>query len=578
MLYTCAPKVIKSIFAVLAGMLFVCVIPILLHAQSLERIESFVVDIEVQQNADVWVTEHITYNFPDEKHGIYRCVPTLHAEQPASLLQERYIDVTFESVSMDGTDVPYTRERDGKNTCVRIGDPDTTIDGKHVYTIHYVVSGGLSYLEYGGAELYWNATGNDWEVPIDLVEVYIRGTEGLLLRERACYRGVTGDDSSCEMRTSVDGEPIFTARNLFPGEGITVAQALNRANLPIDVRERYGILWKILAFVGVVACGFGIGLYRYKTKEKTDAPIIPQYEPYPGVKPMYAGYLFDKILDPRDITAGIVYLAEQGYLTIKKTESKVLFFFEVDDFAFTRTQPKTDADAVLHNFESELLALIFGDGAEVGTIVTLSDLKNNISVQTRNRGIIRSMTEGLRKDMKAQGFYTGFSFVSMGGRIWAVTGIVSCVLASLISRDLFIATAVFMLIVFVVLIDGRRTKKGYEALDHLKGFKDFLRVTDSQRFIFHNAPGINADQFMEYLPYAIAFGVEKEWAKTFEKITIPNPSWYDGGNSVGTFNSVALTQSLGGFSTAFASASGSSASSGGGSSGGGSGGGGGGSW
>ncbi len=573
MMYLDAQKVAKSIFAILASMLFVC--STTAHAADIERISSFVADIEVQQNADVWVTEHITYNFPDAKHGIYRCIPTLHAEQPTSPFRERYIDVAFESILMDGVSVSYTQDQEGKDTCVRIGDPDTTIEGSHVYTLHYVVGGALSYLEYGGAELYWNATGNEWEVPIDSVEVHVRGSEGLLLRERACYRGMTGDEGSCDIRMDADGIPTFTARNLIPGEGVTIAQALNRSSLPIDVRERYGMLWKILAFVVTLLLGFGVGLYWYKTKEKTEAPIVPQYEPYPGVKPMYAGYLFDRRLDPRDITAGIVYLAEQGFVRIKKTESKVLFFFEVDDFALTLTKPVAEAR---DNFESQLLELVFGVDAITGATVTLNDLRSNISVQTRNRSIIRNMTEGLRTDMKTGGFYTGFSFVSMGGRVWAIAGILSCALALFISREVFIATAVFMLMVFVVLIDGRRTAKGYEALDHLKGFKDFLRVTDSQRFIFHNAPSINAEHFMEYLPYAIAFGVEKEWAKTFEKITIPSPSWYDGGSGVSTFNAIGLTQSLGGFSTAFASASGTSASSGGGHSGGGSGGGGGGSW
>lgn len=554
-------------------MLFVCVHSA--HAGGVERISSFNADIEMQQNGDFWVTERITYEFPQAKHGIFRCLPTLHAEQPSSLIRERYIDITFETVTMDGVDVPYTREREGKNTCIRIGDPDNMISGTHTYSIHYVVGGALSYLEYGGAELYWNVTGHEWEVPIDVVEVRVYGIDGLLLRERACYRGIVGEEASCEIRTDDTGVPIFVARNLFPGEGVTVAQALNRSNIPVDVRERYSMAWKVVAFVSVLLLGFGIGLYRYKTKEDTDAPIIPQYEPYPGVKPMYAGYLFDRRLDPRDITAGIVYLAEQGFIRIKKTETKVLFFFEVDDFALTLLRPMEEARDI---FETQLLQVIFGAGASVGISVTLGDLRNNLSIQTRNRAIIRQLTEALRKDMKAEGFYTGFSFASMGGRAWAVSALVMSVIAISISREVFVATAVFMLVIFVALIDGRRTKKGYEALDHLKGFKDFLQVTDSQRFIFHNAPERNAEHFMEYLPYAIAFGVEKEWAKTFEGITIPNPEWYEGGASGSTFNALSLTQSLGGFGTALGSASGTSASSGGGHAGGGSGGGGGGSW
>lgn len=563
----------KSIYTFLVCMLFLYTYSV--YAEEVERISTFSVDIEVQQNGDFWVTEYITYEFLEAKHGIFRCISTLHAEQPSSLIHERYIDVAFETVTMDGVDVPYTEEREGKNTCVRIGDANKTVEGTHEYIVHYVVGGALSYLEYGGAELYWNVTGHEWEVPIDAVEVRVHGAESLLLRERACYRGVSGDEGSCAIRTAEDGIPIFTARNLFPGEEVTVAQALNRASLPVDVRERYSMVWKVIAFGFVLLFGFGIGLYRYKTKEDIDAPIVPQYEPYPAVKPMYAGYLFDKRLDPRDITAGIVYLAEQGFIRIKKTETKILFLFEVDDFALTLLRSTEEARNI---FETQLLHLVFGTDTHIGTTVTLSDLKNNISIQQRNRKIIRELTEALRTDMKSEGFYTGFSFASMGGRVWAISALVMCTIAISISRDIFIATAVFMLIVFVVLIDGRRTRKGYEALDHLKGFKDFLRVTESQRYIFHNAPERNAEHFMEYLPYAIAFGVEKEWAKTFEGITIPNPGWYEGGASGSTFNALSLTQSLGGFSTAFASASGASASSGGGHAGGGSGGGGGGSW
>ncbi len=120
----------------------------------------------------------------------------------------------------------------------------------------------------------------------------------------------------------------------------------------------------------------------------------------------------------------------------------------------------------------------------------------------------------------------------------------------------------------------RRTTLGYEAKEYLQGFKDFLSVTEAQRYIFHNAPEKNAEHFMEFLPYAIAFGVEKQWAKVFEGITLPSPSWYDGG-SMSTFSAVNLTSSLGEFSSSFTASSGSS---GGGSSGGGGGGGGGGSW
>ena len=173
-----------------------------------------------------------------------------------------------------------------------------------------------------------------------------------------------------------------------------------------------------------------------------------------------------------------------------------------------------------------------------------------------------------------------FAFTSADTTFYALLISITSSALLFLSTVFLIPIGIGLFVLYSIFAEGRRTHKGYEALDHLKGFKTFLSVTEKERYIFHNAPEKNAEQFMEYLPYAIAFGVEKEWSKTFESLTIQNPDWYDGGAGTHTFNALALSNSLGGFSTAFASSSGTggSASSGGGSSGGGSGGGGGGSW
>lgn len=539
-----------------------------------EKIDSFTTDIVINRETDFNVTEAIAYTFTEEKHGIYRCIPTLHHEQPSSFLKERYVDIAIHAVTMDGGAVPY-EVTENADLCIKIGNPNETITGTHTYTISYTVAGAISYEKNGGAELYWNVTGNKWEVPMDSVSVRVSSPDGILMRERACYRGRVGETASCETVRS-DGEvSVFAGRNLAPGEGLTIAHALNRTIIDVDIRERLKTFFVILLVLGLGIPAVVYALYRYKTAFRTDRTIIPQYEPYPEVKPMYAGYLFDKRLDPRDITAGIVYLAREGFLRIRKTEAKVLFVFEVDDYEMSLLRPMTDTRDI---FEQKILELVFGNDADVGKKVSLRDLKDNYSVAIKNAKLIQELRQGLRDDMKERGLYAGFSFSSLFSKttvaIFAGIGF----LIALLSEAAVIMYVVIGFFALIALLDGRRTRKGYEALDHLRGFKDFLSVTEKDRYIFHNAPAINAEQFMEYLPYAIAFGVEKQWAKTFEGITIPNPEWYEGGTGVQTFNAVSLSQSLGSFSTAFASSSAGSASSGGGHSGGGSGGGGGGSW
>jgi len=141
------------------------------------------------------------------------------------------------------------------------------------------------------------------------------------------------------------------------------------------------------------------------------------------------------------------------------------------------------------------------------------------------------------------------------------------------------------------------TQYGVDVRQQIKGFKDFLSTTDRDRFNFHNAPDSfksvaiddesqsfkapekSSTQFMEYLPYAIALGVETKWAQQFQDITIPKPDWYV---SPGTAAFVAsnFTDQMSTVSDTINSAvtPSSSGSGGGGFSGGGSGGGGGGSW
>jgi uncharacterized membrane protein len=315
---------------------------------------------------------------------------------------------------------------------------------------------------------------------------------------------------------------------------MTIAQSLDATRVPKEIRERVRILLFIIPLTILLLLYGSYRFYRYKTAHKTGASIIAQYEPYSGMKPIYVGLLMDGRLDSRDITACIVYLAEQGYLKIRKTERKVLFLFEVDDYEITLVKLPDDCVGA---YEKSILELLLNAPLTEGKTISLGDLKNNTHEQTENYKELLLLEKELDDDLVHTGFFEHG---------------------------------------FMKLI-RRRTRKGYQALDHLDGFKLFLETTEKDRYLFHNAPEKSPTQFMEFLPYAIAFGVEEKWAKVFEGIAIPNPSWYDSG-SVNSFSAVNLTQSLGAFGTAFASSSGAGASSGGGSSGGGAGGGGGGSW
>ena len=547
-----------------------------------EIIRSYDVEIQLHSDSSFDVTERIVYDFERaDRHGIFRFIPTQHPQESSGFLQKRYLDVDLTGVTMDGATVPYDLTEDSSETRIKIGDPDKTITGPHTYEISYTVHGGLSYFEDGTVELNWNVTGNEWPVTIESATVELSADDDLLTGDRACYRGQEGDTSVCGDITESDDQTIvYSDSQLSSGAGLTIAHEVDGNVVATVVLERTEM---IIPWIVGLLLWFGALItfvYRYRTEYKTGRSIIAQYEPYANMKPMFTGVLFDGRLDSKDITAGLVYLAEQGFIKIAKTESKVLFFFEVDDYEVTLI--KTAADAPT-SFLREVLSLLFGESASVGSKISLAKLAKSISDRKRNQKILKKLKKDLEKDLEASGFFQiniPIAYILAGAfaAVWAVFFLGTFFVAVLSEGIIFFMIGSVGSVIILAFMYRRRTRKGYEALDHLKGFKQFLSVTEKERYAFHNAPAKSPEQFMQYLPYAIAFGVEEKWAEVFKDITIVNPDWYDGGSSHASFSATNLTTSLGAFSTAFASSSGTSASSGGGSSGGGGGGGGGGSW
>ncbi|MDA8597217.1 DUF2207 domain-containing protein [Candidatus Pacebacteria bacterium] len=520
-------------FILLLFVLAWLVFPSVSRAESVERFES---RMDVQPDGTVAVTERITYDFgAANRRGIYRVLDTSPAQAATSWYKHRFVDIILQSVERNGVTEPHVVTESGREFNLRIGNPDKTITGAHTYTISYLLSGALAYGE-DGTELYWNATGDDWSVPLSAVSVTVTGAPELLRDQRDCYQGTVGVTKRCDSITSTsENEAVFTAEQLLPGEQLTIAQSLDPELVEERIVERINLFLIIIPLFGTALVGFGVWLYRFKTKFRPDQPIIAQYEPYEKCNPMYTGLLLDGRLDPHDITAGILTLAERGYLKIHKTEKTVLLFFEVTDYEIELVRAVDDE---LLAYEKQALLLLGLHDLRVGSKVSLRDIAKNTSQQRSNQEHRRKLKHSLASRMVTEGYFQDMTIIR------------------------------------------RRTKKGYEARYHLLGFKEFLEVTDKDRFTFHNSPEKSPTLFLEYLPYAIAFGVEQQWADVFADITIPNPEWYSGGANVANFSATDFTSSMSALSSSMASSgsTGSTGSSGGGSAGGGGGGGGGGSW
>ncbi len=540
--------------------------PILAAAES---IASFEAVYQIDEEGRVLVTERIVYDFEnEERHGMFRTLELLHPDPATAWYKKRIVGFELISVTRDGVGELYEISGGVKRE-IKIGDADITMSGPHTYEIVYRLTGALRPLENGGSEFYWNVTGREWSRSIGLVRFTARGALG---ETASCYHTI--DD--CVVIRHDDGTWSTSYDNLASGHELTVGI---ETSLPASKAALVEVwrtdLFALLAFIPLTVLTM-VMAWRYEYFYYRRQPVIAQYEPYEGVEPMFAGVLLDDNLGAHDITAGLIYLAEQGFVHIKRTERAVVWLFNITDYELTLKRSITEVQS---EFLKKVLSLIFPDTATVGTMVPLSSIKGDTSKKIANSKTISELARAVRADLVTRGFMESkrllrrdyivigsfFVFIIFANAIQSLVGIV---------WYLGLVASVVLYGIYFAVTYRRRTTKGYEAMHHLKGFKEFLSVTDKDRFDFHNAPERSPEQFMRYLPYAIAFQVEKKWARAFTDMEITTPDWYEGGT--GTFAATAFASDISGFTSSVTSST--SASSGGGSAGGGGGGGGGGSW
>ncbi|MCL5435951.1 MAG: DUF2207 domain-containing protein [Patescibacteria group bacterium] len=568
---------------------------ILPQAVRAESISDFNTRIQINRDSSLKITETIIYDYEGaSRHGIYRDIPVSYdARGGRYALRISAVSVNDEN----GSAVPFSESSEGIYERIKIGDPNVLVTGVKTYVIAYTVDRALNYFS-DHDELYWNATGNEWLVPVRNAEALVvlprNAAESDLTVE--CYFGNLSSQLTCQKASFSQSQNgvVFEQSELAASQGLTVVVGFPVAWVvkPVWWREFLNTLvdnW--ILFLPLVV--FGVMFYLWYSRgrdPKISGPVVAEYEAPEGLSAAEVGAIYDSRADNKDITAAIIELAVKGDIKIRKTKRDGLVF-KSDDWQLVRL--KTE-DAALSDFEKELMKRLFSYDealAEPAAAVNLLPVERAVSLfrlkdkfykdqQELKKRLYESLVlHGfyLRSPQKVLGAYVGggvvvaFLGVWLGGLFGGYT-----VLALVASAVIIIAFGIFM---------PAKTMKGAEVKRRILGLREYLKIAEADRLKFHNAPAKTPERFEKLLPYAVALSVEKEWAAQFEGIFNQSPRWYEDGSG-GMFNSVMFVSALNHFSatantnlsSAPRSAAGGSSGFSGGFSGGGFGGGGGGSW
>lgn len=303
-----------------------------------EKITNFDTIITVEKSGIINVTEKITYDFgTEERHGIFRDIPTggiytiEHA--PRGNIGIDVLSVTNEN----GQEYRYTVSYDGDIQNIKIGNPDINITGVHTYIINYVAKNTLGYFtDYD--EVYWNATGNEWKIPIEhsTATVILPDSTVPSIDKVKCFTGFKGETRTCTNITGEDSNVItFTQDTLQAGQGLTIAVGFKKGLVPgyffVPKWYNHSINYYLIA-LGVFILGllfllnkiFFIYLPEIHKRKKS---IITEFEPPLGMTPSEVGFIYNRNYGQRyrSLAGDVLYLATQGYITIENTITKKNF-------------------------------------------------------------------------------------------------------------------------------------------------------------------------------------------------------------------------------------------------------------
>ncbi len=555
-------------------------------------IKDFQSTIIVNKDSTLDITERITADcgtLPD-KHGIFRVLPTV-----ANTGTEE-IKTPVELISItdfDGKKIPYSTDHNlsAHTITYKIGDADKTVSGVNNYEIKYKIKNTIRFYSPEFDELYWNLNGNFWEIETDYFKAEINFPEGVNEQNTKLelYAGAFGSKDkylAMSQWTSGNTLKIESTQTLKKGEGITLSAAM-----PKNIFEAYVLtktdekqymdysayLQKYYPFLYTI-CTWFLALVlpiiifilcfsawkKYGDDKGGGRSIAPEFEIPDKLTPMELGLIYSNgSLRPTYFAATLINLAVKRVIKIEEVNKKWAL-------------GKKDYKLI---FVDKKIALSISEKLIVDKLFTLDDslLISSLQKDSTFYLSLQSITKMVKNDLKGQDLLdlTGTKYkigFIIAGLFMLVSSFFVAIVFSVGSIGVIISAII--LAIFAIIMP-KRTVKGMDLYYKILGFKLYMDTAEKYRQPWNEKENI----FEKFLPYAILFGIAKEWTKKMkmlynDQLIAYHPFWYIGGD-MNNFDLNSFASTISAVSSAVGTASGAS---GGGGAGGGGGGGGGGGW
>lgn len=503
------------------------------------------IELDDDGRARMRVTETLVARFPqsDQNRGIVRGLPTSYENAD---IGTRVLSVTDE----DGADVPFETDEDDGLLFILTGNDDY-VQGLTTYVIEYEMrdiilaadssSGSITREGSRGEdvpsadEFYWDLLPLDSTQAIERFRADIVFDEAMsdqLTGSARCYAGYSGSTDECELQGPATDGGVATFRvesgERAAGDGVTVAIGFApgtvtqpSARTPNPVTDTA----PAAAAIGAAALSIGawVAVAAFTRRRRTaTGVVVAQYDVPDSMPPLLAAAVVPGAKDV--IPAEIVHLAVRGTLRIEEggspenprlrriPGSRIPDQLDVEalDALFLKANEGgvVDIPRDSESFASRMSALEQSGKAAASS--------RGLTTTARSRGA--AIVQWCAIAVAAVGLGLSLSGV-IGGRITAVPALIAIsfgvVLVLIASFSSFARHTVL-------------TPEGARELEYLQGVREFIRVADADRLrMLQSYSGAERRQdgtadvihvYERLLPYAMLFGMEKEWGDVLERV------------------------------------------------------------
>lgn len=536
-------------------------------------VHKYDVEMVVNQDRSIFVTESIELTFNDDFTMFYRSLP-----KPGAI----YSDIT---AKCEGNDAFHYEVADNP-------DYDELLDincignaakgNRWTYDITYTMRGNTGDT---GDNFIIDVIGFGWPVTLREVTVTLQLPQALTA-DPVVYVGFGSDkpdETKVQTTLSEDKKTLTMYASklnvVYVGEygermaeGVTLDLTLPKGALESYYKTRFFTkdMWKLI-LGGVATLALAVGAVLLCKKRNEIVRIVNIKAP-DDMDPMRMGKWLDGVVDNEDVTSMIYYFAHKGYLLInlqdehdpvliRKMQSlpqgtpvyeRTLFegLFKRGDavpvseltgnfYAYVEAAKRQLPTPKMYDKKSMLgflLGGIFGTAYAFLAVLLVSVFNVGggyaypfgalVALPISAFWIAAYISENYRYKWKPS--------VRIAVRIgeWVVAALAVWIFSSVMAQhimtgfELVVVCGFALLSALITLPSLSREEKYVKELGDILGFKDFIIYTEEDKIKFMLEE--NPELFYKILPYAQVLGVTQEWEDKFKNIVLEPPSYYVG--------------------------------------------------